>query len=462
MTASSRAADNIFLSGSLALLFARTAMPLIFIMGMNGLLTVIDAYFLGTFVGADALTAVTLMFPVYMLMVALSTLVAGGMASVLARYLGAGDQNAAVETFVGAHALAFIVCVTLIALFVAGGEPMIDRIANHSRALAEMGHAYISILIYASPLAFFLSVQGDAMRCEGRVGLMAVVSLGTSLANIVFNYVLIVVMQQGVAGSAVGTVLAQALALAFVIGFRIRSRTMLNIRVLSLAGWNARWRQFLALGAPQSLSFLGISLGSAAIITAVQIWGAEDYAATVAAYGVITRIMTFAFLPLLGLNMAMQTITGNNFGAALWRRSDASLRFGALTALGYCVAVELFLLSTRKVIGHAFVDDPAPVAQIARILPIVIVMYFLAGPLLILSGYFQAIGDAGRAALLSLSRTYLFAIPLTFALPFVFGEHGIWIAGPVAETLVLMVAMAILVHGKTTRGLRLGVFRHPA
>lgn len=80
--------NNQFLEAPLGLTYARTALPIIFVMGMNGLLAVADALFLGHYVGPDALAAVTLMFPIYMLIVALATLVSSGMSSLLARHLG--------------------------------------------------------------------------------------------------------------------------------------------------------------------------------------------------------------------------------------------------------------------------------------------------------------------------------------------------------------------------------------
>ena len=91
----SEPARNPFLRGALPAIFARTALPIIFVMGMNGLLTVVDALFLGHFAGEAALAAVTLIFPLYMLIAALATLVASGMASILARLLGAGRLDAA-------------------------------------------------------------------------------------------------------------------------------------------------------------------------------------------------------------------------------------------------------------------------------------------------------------------------------------------------------------------------------
>jgi putative MATE family efflux protein len=454
--------ENPFLVRPLPGLFLRTATPIVFIMGMNGLLTVVDAYFLGTFVGADALTAVTLLFPVYMLLVALSTVVASGLASVLARLLGAGDHAAARRAYVAAHALALVACAVVVAAFLAVGGPLTLWVANGSAPLAAMGHAYISILVFAAPVSFFLGLNADALRCEGRMGLMAATSLVATLANVGFNYLLIVVLDFGVAGSAWGTVMAQALALSAIVVFRMVADTPIPLSALRADGWNRDWPRFLALGAPQSLSFVGIACASAAIIAMLQLWATGRYAETVAAYGVMTRILTFAFLPLMGLNMAVQTITGNNFGAGLHHRSDASLRLGATIALVYCATMQALFFTQRASLGHIFVDDPATIAEITRILPIATMAYVLAGPILVLAGYFQAIGDAGRAAVLSITRTYAFAIPLTFALPALFGEGGIWLAGPASEVLMLGVVAVLLARSRARTGLRWGVFRAPA
>ena len=97
---------NSFLEAPLGLTYAKTALPIIFVMGMNGLLAVADALFLGHFVGPEALAAVTLMFPIYMLIVALATLVSSGMSSLLARHLGGNRLDEARAVFAGAHGLA--------------------------------------------------------------------------------------------------------------------------------------------------------------------------------------------------------------------------------------------------------------------------------------------------------------------------------------------------------------------
>jgi putative MATE family efflux protein len=459
MTTSDKAGGNSFLAGTMPSLYLKTATPIILVMGMNGLLTVVDAYFLGAFVGADALAAVTLMFPLFMIITALATLVGFGLASVMARLLGASDHDRARRVLVGAHGISFVLSILLMAAFWAGGAELIGAMANGSEDLARMGYVYISILIWFSPLIFLLSVHGDAFRSEGKLALMAGATVLVSLANIAFNYLLIVVLDWGVAGSAWGTVFAQSLALVIIVAYRIWGRTVLTLSSLPLSAWRAAWGEILALGAPQSLSFIGIAFGSGAVIAAIQLWDPDGYAATVAAYGIVTRILTFAFLPLMGLNMAMQTIVGNNFGAQLWRRTDSGLLFGLTAAFVYCVMVQVILVTARGSLGGLFVDDAATAAELAHILPLVMLMYFATGPMMVISGYFQAIGDARRALLMSVARTYLFSIPLIFSLPYLLGANGIWLASPAAELLMVVVVAVMLGYARRANGFRWGLLR---
>lgn len=449
---------NPFLERPLAATYLKTALPIIFVMGMSGLLAVADALFLGHYVGPDALAAVTLMFPIYMLIVALATLVSNGMSSLLARHLGGNRLNAARAVFAGAHGLALAVGVTLIFLFLLLGQKAAAVAAGGSDDLAQMGLIYLRITVLFSPLLFVLSVNSDTLRNEGRVGFMAAMSLLVSLANIAFNYVLIAQLDMGVAGSAYGTAMAQTLALVIIVTFRFRGRTELRPSALLHHSLTHAWGRILALGAPQSLNFIGLALGSASIMAALQIVDGPTYEGTISAYGIITRVMTFAFLPLLGLSHAMQTITGNNYGAGQWQRSNNSLTFAVVTAFAYCAILQFLMSVFALQIGQAFVDDPVVVAEVARILPVIVTVFFLTGPLMMIATYFQAIGDAGRAALLGLSKPYLFAIPLTFLLGSTIGEIGIWSAGPIAELMLLILTIAVLAFTALRGSLGWGVF----
>ena len=181
--------DNIFLHGSLGRLFVRTAAPIILIMTINGLYVVADAYFLGIYVGADALSAVTLIFPMMMMLYALQTLVSNGMASILARELGAGRRQEARQTFTGAHVLVIGVVIVLYALYWSFGRMLIEIGASGAPAVAANAELFMTITVSFVPIAFFLSLNIDALRCEGRLGFMTLVTISATLSLIVVRLV---------------------------------------------------------------------------------------------------------------------------------------------------------------------------------------------------------------------------------------------------------------------------------
>nr|WP_272213944.1 MATE family efflux transporter [Marinicella sp. W31]MDC2879888.1 MATE family efflux transporter [Marinicella sp. W31] len=222
------------------------------------------------------------------------------------------------------------------------------------------------------------------------------------------------------------------------------------------------WGRAIALGLPQSLSLIGISLSTGCILVSVRVWFSEDYDLTIAAYGIASRLLTFAFLPLMGLNFACQSIVGNNYGAALYQRSNRTLVVGLLTGLCYGLIVQAVFVLAATPIAALFVDDPQTIAAAAHIVRIVTAAYVVVAPVMVLSGYFQAIGKALGAGVMSLGRTYLFNIPLIFSLPFLFGRQGIWMAAPTSDVAMLVLVAAVLWHHRAKTGARWGMFHREA
>jgi Na+-driven multidrug efflux pump len=105
--------------------------------------------------------------------------------------------------------------------------------------------------------------------------------------------------------------------------------------------------------------------------------------------------------------------------------------------------VQLLLLSARDWLGGLFVPDALVGLEVARIVPLYLAAYFAFGPVMMAASYAQAVGRARQAAILSLGRAYLFAIPLTLALPHIWGEAGVWVAAPMAD--ISMLTLSVLV-----------------
>jgi len=439
--------ENRFLTAPTGRLFAANALPMLLIMTMSGLLNVVDAAFLGHFVGADALTAVSIVFPAVMITIALSTLVSGGMSSLLARRLGAASRDGAAAVFAHAHGLSLFVSLLLIATFAIGGRVAVERLSGGEANVAGMAYAYLSIMIFATPVQFLLGVHADAWRNEGRAVLMAAMSVGVTLANIALNYVLIVKLDFGVAGSAWGTVLAQSLGLVLLVGIRLRDDDFLPLSSLLKYRWTGQWREMLSLGAPLSLSFIGIALVSATVIATLRLTAGEGYSDTVAAYGIVTRILSFAFMPLMAISLAMQAIVGNNVGAGLFRRSDAALRLAVMVSFAYCLGLELLFIGLSEHIGALFVGSDAVVARTGAILRPMVSFYLFSGPVLVLALYFQAAGRPRRAALLTLVRPYFLVPVLIFALTAIWGTQALWFAFPAGDAAVALIAGLIAFDG---------------
>ncbi len=447
----SSGSENGFLTAPMGRLFLLNALPMIFVISMSGLLNIVDAAFLGRFVGAGALAAVSLSFPAVMVTIALSTLVGGGMSSLLARRLGAHDRRGAGAVFARAHGLSLCVACLLIGAYLTGGADVLRLLAGAERDTAAMAHAYLSILICATPVQFLLGLHADAMRNEGRAGLMALLSVGVTLANIVLNYVLIVEQGLGVAGSAWGTAIAQGLGLALLVGLRLRDARLLPLSSLVGNRWTGGWGPILRLGLPLSLSFIGMALVSATVIATLELTGEGGPSDVIAAYGIVTRILGFAFMPIMGIALATQSIVGNNVGAGLYGRSDRALRMALWLAFLYCLAVELGLYAAGSRVGAWFVGDAAVVAQVREILSPMLALYLFTGPVLVLALYFQAIGQPGRTAALTLVKPYLLSPALIAACAALRGADALWFAFPLADALVLTLA-AVLIRGDLARG----------
>ncbi len=453
------ASENRFLTAGPGHLFVVNALPMMFIMMMSGLLTVVDAAFLGHFVGADALAAVSVVFPAIMITIALATLVGGGMSSLLARHLGAGQTDAAGAVFAQAHGLALFLSCLLIVAFGVGGGIAIDALADGRPAVARMAYTYLAIMILATPVQLLLSVHADAWRNEGRAGLMAVMSVGVTIANIALNYLLIVRLDMGVGGSAWGTAIAQALGLGLLVGLRARGLGILPLRALGHARWVGAWRTILALGAPVSLSFIGIALVSATVIASLRLAAGSGYVDSIAAYGIVTRIFSFTFMPLMAIALATQSIVGNNVGAGLYHRSNAALRLSLTVAVLYCAVVEALLLGGNTWIGRAFVTDPEVIARVGQILRPMASLYLFAGPVLVLALYFQAIGKPGKTAALTLIKPFVLGPVLIAILGRMLGAQAIWFAFPISDGIVVVIAIWILIasYSKDRASVALGL-----
>lgn len=190
---------NPFLTAPVGRLFLSNALPMAVVMSMGGVLNGIDRIFVGHFIGSDALAAVSLSFPLAMMLSVLTTLTGGGMSSLMARYLGAEDRAVAGRIFAQAHGLALAISAGLVALWALVGPSIVDFMAAGTTGVAGMAQEYLRIMILGAPVQMLFGVHADALHNEGRVDLIAALSVLVNLFNIGANWLGIVARLMGFA-----------------------------------------------------------------------------------------------------------------------------------------------------------------------------------------------------------------------------------------------------------------------
>lgn len=435
---------NPFLTAPIGRLFVSNTFPMAVVMSMGGVLNIVDGIFVGHFIGSDALAAVSLAFPMAMVLSALTTLVGGGMSSPMARYLGAGDRTSAGRVFAGAHGLALAISIGLAALWAVRGTAVVDFMAAGNPKVGGLAQDYLRIIILGAPAQLMLGVHADALRNEGRAGLIAVLAVLVNLLNMGANWCGIVMLDLGISGSALGTVAAQAFGLMLLLGVRRRGKGLLPLSVLSSQNWLGAWSQIVRLGLPLCLSFIGIAVVASIVILSLR-FSADPgkYDALVAAYGVVTRLLSFALLPQMAIALATQSIAGNNAGGGLHDGAKAALWLAMGTAFLWCLAVVLIGISGGAILGSLFSDDPTVIEAVAEILRPMMLLYAASGPVLVLALYFQALGQPGQTAALTLVKPWLLMPTLILALSVGYGVSGIWLAFPMADAIIVMLAVMI-------------------
>lgn len=437
--------ENPFLTLPIRRLFLSSALPMAVVMSTSGLLNVVDGIFVGRFIGAQALAAVSLAFPVIMLLTALTTLAGGGMSSLLARHLGRGSRSEAGAVFAGAHGLVLAMSAVVMLGALTLGPGIVSLLAAGNEAVAGPAKDYLLILILGAPVQFGLGLHADALRNEGRSGLIALLSVLVNLLNVAANYIAIVILDLGIAGSAVGTVVAQTLGLMLLLLVRKRDSALLPLGAIRHASWLTGWPQILSLGLPLCLSFIGMALVASTVLLAIDNT-APDHDTYVAAYGVVTRVLGLAFLPQMAIALTTQSITGNNVGAGEMDRANAALRLAIGCAFLWCLGVALAGMLAGETLGALFSQDREVITAVGAIMRPMTALYAVTGPILVIAMHFQAMGHPLRTAVLTLVKPWLLTPVLIFVMNAHTGLRSLWFAFPVADAALFLVALAVILR----------------
>lgn len=433
-------------------LFSKLAIPIAIGMLLNGLYNIVDAYFIAQYVGANAFAAVSAVFPFQMLIIAIGAFIANGVSILISQYWGAKRLIEAKQVINNALSVIIFVAIFFALISYLLTSEILSGLGLTPIILAE-GKQYFIPISSGAILIMLLSLISDILRAQSNMsGLLLIILLGT-FSNVLFDYIFIVVLQHGVFGAAIATLLGQSLGV--ILGLYLLSRNKVYFK-LSTLGFSFDFRiikRFILLGLPVFISYFGAAIIMIIINNSIVNQTRVDTEIILAAYGIIGRINILIILPLIAISHTCQTIVAHNFGANQHARVNKAGWVGMLVATIYLLVTSfIFFMFEQKIITF-FTQDIKVISYTETIASTLFLMLPFAGITAIAVAFCQATGRAKIALILSSAKIYCLLIPLLFFISTQFSIHKIWYAFPVTEcvTIALTTIMLLFYKGKMSR-----------
>ncbi len=415
-------------------LFLRMAMPIIFGLLVNGLYNFIDAIFIARAVGTAAIGGVTAVFPIHMVLISLSGMMAGGMASILSRKLGAQEHGHANTIFSSAIFLSVISGVFFAALVILFKGDIFNFLAMPMN-LQFYADQYITPIAIFAFISFSSGVYSDGFRAEGKsMEMMKMLAL-SSVLNIFLDALFLFVFDWGVPGAAWATVLSMALSLVYGIKVMHSSDHLIKFEWSKCRFEPKLHLEAISLGVPVFLSYTGYAVMLSAVNYAIVTVGGDKAELLISGNGIFNRTFMLIFLPVLGMMIAFQTFAGFNYGAKQYARVAEVLKVSILTSGAYALVCSVFMILKPQWLFQLFTQDQALIAAASEISSITFIGFFTIGIAMMCPALFQALGFAKPAAFLNAFRTYILLLPMLWLLSSEYGIKGIWWTFPVIDLI---------------------------
>ncbi|WP_100642775.1 MATE family efflux transporter [Alteromonas facilis] len=425
-----------FSKDSVGKLYLKLSVAMAIGMLINGMYSLVDAYFIGTYVGPIEFAAVSTVFPIQMLQIAFAALISSGASILVSRYLGSGD-NSQLKTCVISGVVLILMLSLFMALLLIGGEQTVLPLIGVTPSLLPLAVTYYVPLVAGSALIFLLFFTSDLLRAYSNMkGLLNVILLG-ALTNVVLDWLFIATLHWGLAGAAYATLISQALGVCLAIKLLgLKRYDFANLSV-DLGGIGKQIRLILGLGLPALSTYLGAALVVGSVNHLLATYGTLDIANWIGAYGLLGRLNVFCILPLIAITNACQTIVSYNYGAAEFNRVDNAIKLGLVIAMVYLLVVALGLITFAGNIAGLFTDDDQLKSTVAKIASIMFLLMPLAGLSGITVAGLQSTNRPKQAMLLSFAKIYLVLVPALFLLTQWVDVTALWYAFPIAELVML-------------------------
>ncbi|MBP2656887.1 MAG: mepA [Firmicutes bacterium] len=396
---------------------------------VNALYNVVDSIFVGHGVGEIGLAAVTIAFPLMIILMAVGMFVGAGASALVSIRLG--EQKLAEAEQILGNALMLIIVLVILSTGTALWflDPLLIKLGATPDVLPYT-HDFMSVILWGSVFLHIGFGLNGIIQAQGDPRTALKTMLISALLNIILNPLFIFGLHLGIKGSALATVIAQAVAASWVLLYFSRGLGTLKLRVKNLV---LRWRIILGI-AKIGVSIFLMQISNSVVMLLINnsliVYGG---AVAVASFGIINRITMLLLMPVLGITQGAQPIIGYNFGARQYERVVQSLKIALTVATGICIGGFILVQVFAAEVILLFNGGPEMVKVGTDGLRTFLLMLPLISLPTVGGNYFQAVGKAGYSIVLNLLRQVILLIPLVLLLPRFFGLQGVWMAAPFSD-----------------------------
>ncbi|MDU1444013.1 MAG: MATE family efflux transporter [Clostridium cochlearium] len=421
-------------------LLFKFSLPAIVGMLVNALYNMVDRVFIGRGVGALAISGLAVGFPLSIINMAFGMLIGIGSSTMISIKLGEKKKDEAEKILGNALVLIILIsiCLSIIGLIFLDD---ILKIFGASQETLPYARDYMKYIIAGALLQNIGFGMNNIIRAEGNPKIAMATMLIGAIINTILDPIFIFVFKMGIKGAAIATIFAQTVSSIWVLYYFFSGKSTLKIKRENLSLHKGTIKTIMSIGISPFSMQIAASLVTTILNKNLLTYGGD---LAVGAMGIINSISMLFSMPMFGINQGMQPIIGYNYGAKQYKRVRKTLKLAIMASvtiatIGFIV-VEVFPTALIKI----FNSDEQLVSIGTHGIRIFLSLLPIIGFQVVSSNYFQAVGKAKIAIFLSLSRQFIFLIPMLIILPLMFGLNGVWIVGPVSDILAALVTMFFL------------------
>lgn len=420
-------------------LLFKLSTPVIIGMLVQAIYNVVDTFFVGLAYGADSVQAIgglSIAFPVQMIIMAFGIVLGTGGSSIISRALGAREKEKAERVLGNVFSLSLILSVLIAVPCLFYLDPIL-KVFGATAGVLPYARDYLKYIILGGIFFVFGVAAQNIVRSEGNARFaMNAMIVGGGL-NIFLDPFFMFGFGMGVEGAAIATVLSQAVASVWLLLYYLKGKGSVQFRPETLKPDMKIIKEIGAIGTGSFVMESASSVMMIFVYNALANYGGD---VAIAVFGIVMKINSFIFLPLLGIAFGLQPIVGFNYGAKRYERIAEAVKSALVVTTTFGVFGLLIVYIFAEKLFIIFSADPEYL-ELGKIAVRVMVLGTpLIGLNVVTSILFQALGKARPAFLLSISRQLLFLIPAVVILPGLYKLDGVWAAFPVSDLLAFLLS----------------------